>query len=515
MYVKVRNLVLTLSSLAILALVEAAAGQVAELPIEREWGIEMAEPVLMIKMADIDEDGINEILVGTGNDSGYVYVINGVTHEVMWKSPGLVGRALSVEVGDADDDSTKEIVVGTGQGISDSGNVYIFDGLNYTLEWHKSGFDERIYSVAIGDFDMDDSTEILLGTFYDWEYEEEYGSGHGKDGNLYALDGHTYRQELRLSTDIVKKMKMVDINGDGIHETVTGEECLCFHFSYLPPYWDLIESRLTVLVRRDSVTSDGGYLFDYMGRWIEDPRAYFLDMVIGNCDSHSTKEIICSYFVNNWPSYDRRVAGLKVFDGISLDSKWSRADTSSMSSTRHVITGLALRDLNKDGINDIVAAYSDGYISVIDGITAADSAVSPQTISISSFAFGNVDDDEESEACIGGRDSLILLEVRPFTPVENKNQGYPNIPLIYHLAQNCPNPFNPTTEIKYALPKDCHVSLEIHNILGQKVATLIDGQQKAGYKTTRWDASSFSSGIYFYRLQAGDFVQTRKMVLIR
>jgi len=57
--------------------------------------------------------------------------------------------------------------------------------------------------------------------------------------------------------------------------------------------------------------------------------------------------------------------------------------------------------------------------------------------------------------------------------------------------------------------------LDIYYILGQKVATLIGGKQKAGYKTARWDASSFSSGIYFYRFQARHFVQTRKMMVIK
>jgi len=89
------------------------------------------------------------------------------------------------------------------------------------------------------------------------------------------------------------------------------------------------------------------------------------------------------------------------------------------------------------------------------------------------------------------------------------------LPTEFTLSQNHPNPFNPITQIKYTLPRDCLVTLEIYNILGQKVATLIDGSQKAGYKTAKWDAGSLSSGIYFYRLQAGDFVQTRKMVLIR
>jgi len=88
-------------------------------------------------------------------------------------------------------------------------------------------------------------------------------------------------------------------------------------------------------------------------------------------------------------------------------------------------------------------------------------------------------------------------------------------PKLLALCQNYPNPFNPTTEIRYVLPRDCKVRLDVHNVAGQKVATLVDGKQKAGYKTARWDAGSFSSGIYFYRLQAGGFVQTRKMVLIR
>jgi len=76
------------------------------------------------------------------------------------------------------------------------------------------------------------------------------------------------------------------------------------------------------------------------------------------------------------------------------------------------------------------------------------------------------------------------------------------LPGEFGLSQNYPNPFNPTTQIGYALPIDCQVKLEIYNTLGQKVATLVDAKQKAGYKTARWNASSFSSGIsraYFYK----------------
>jgi len=98
------------------------------------------------------------------------------------------------------------------------------------------------------------------------------------------------------------------------------------------------------------------------------------------------------------------------------------------------------------------------------------------------------------------------------TCIENGRER--GLPEIFGLSQNYRNPFNSITQMKYALPENCYVKLTIYNTLGQRVTTLVDQRQPAGYKTVRWDASSFSSGIYFYRLQVGDFVQTRKMVLL-
>jgi hypothetical protein len=89
------------------------------------------------------------------------------------------------------------------------------------------------------------------------------------------------------------------------------------------------------------------------------------------------------------------------------------------------------------------------------------------------------------------------------------------IPVKYSLYQNYPNPFNAVTNIRYSLPNDCHVVLEIWNLQGQKVATLINGEQKAGYKYARWNANSFASGIYFYRLKTENFVQAKRMQLMK
>jgi len=89
------------------------------------------------------------------------------------------------------------------------------------------------------------------------------------------------------------------------------------------------------------------------------------------------------------------------------------------------------------------------------------------------------------------------------------------IPKQFALQQNYPNPFNPSTEISYEVPKASFVKLSVFNMLGQKVADLVNGEQNPGKYQAPFNASNLSSGIYFYRLTAGSFVSIKKMVLIK
>ena len=88
-------------------------------------------------------------------------------------------------------------------------------------------------------------------------------------------------------------------------------------------------------------------------------------------------------------------------------------------------------------------------------------------------------------------------------------------PERFMLQQNYPNPFNPSTTIRYGLPGRSNVVLTVYNTLGQQVATLVQGEQEAGFHEVQFDASGLSSGVYLYRLQAGDFISTKRMLILK
>jgi hypothetical protein len=97
----------------------------------------------------------------------------------------------------------------------------------------------------------------------------------------------------------------------------------------------------------------------------------------------------------------------------------------------------------------------------------------------------------------------------------NSADTYVQLPTAVSLAQNYPNPFNPSTTITYALPKSSDMRLSVYDLLGREVSVLVNERKDAGVHEVKFDGSGLSSGVYLYRLRAGDFVQTRKLLLLQ
>ncbi|MDP2366113.1 MAG: T9SS type A sorting domain-containing protein, partial [Ignavibacteria bacterium] len=119
---------------------------------------------------------------------------------------------------------------------------------------------------------------------------------------------------------------------------------------------------------------------------------------------------------------------------------------------------------------------------------------------------------EFNSSSLSGEGSLIIDRIARLVL---KVSGEVKLPTVYALEQNYPNPFNPSTTIKFSVPEEVNVNLSIFNLLGERVKELKNDLMKPGYYEVEFNASALASGIYFYRIKAGDFIDTRKMLLLK
>jgi hypothetical protein len=101
---------------------------------------------------------------------------------------------------------------------------------------------------------------------------------------------------------------------------------------------------------------------------------------------------------------------------------------------------------------------------------------------------------------------VVSVEENPISEIVAKE---------YLLSQNYPNPFNPTTTIKYSIPEFSFVSIKIYDVLGSEIAAIVNEEKPTGNYELSWNAANLSSGVYFYQLKVGNYVETKKMILLR
>jgi hypothetical protein len=175
-------------------------------------------------------------------------------------------------------------------------------------------------------------------------------------------------------------------------------------------------------------------------------------------------------------------------------------------------------DIDSDGDPDLATVhFSNGHVRVylnIDGTLESEpSWVYDSNGAGTALAFGDVNGDDLPDLAMGqsGDPAVQVFLNTSQTSVDDE----PVHPDKLSLSQNYPNPFNASTTIKYTLPTQSDVRIEIYNILGQGVATLFEGNRQAGYHTVTWQADNYPSGVYFARLQAGGRSENVKMVLLK
>jgi hypothetical protein len=182
----------------------------------------------------------------------------------------------------------------------------------------------------------------------------------------------------------------------------------------------------------------------------------------------------------------------------AFDARFSTSDGGSMVQTH----GMSV----ERGLEFPITLQSDAYPLIVTWNVHQGIASYELTDGVGGRAFHAKEMSGEGSATITNAE-LTTLGV--------KLVGNGQVPAEFALSQNYPNPFNPVTTMHYNLPIDTKVTLHVFNMLGEEVATLVNGDQKAGFKSIEWNAGSEASGVYFYRLQTREFTQTRKLLLLR
>jgi hypothetical protein len=179
-------------------------------------------------------------------------------------------------------------------------------------------------------------------------------------------------------------------------------------------------------------------------------------------------------------------------------------------------------ELQKSGLNEITLTWEDhsnvedGYVierkpsqdtsfTVLDTLKGSGNEYVDEIAEVQNYTYRVKAYKDSAESDYSNEATIILTDIQ-----EEKE-----IPTEYSISQNYPNPFNPSTTITFDLPRTDEVILKVFNILGEEVATLVSDRLNAGSYSYDWNASQMASGVYLYRLEAGEYIETRKMILMR
>ncbi|MGB2696672.1 MAG: FlgD immunoglobulin-like domain containing protein [Candidatus Zixiibacteriota bacterium] len=499
------------------------------LELHRIWTKYLDQDLTTLKLADLDQDGTNEILLGFWDgDSGHIEVFRGSDGLLIKTGEKIHTRGIiDMDVGDIDGDQDLEVVL-----VGESpiywtywygSQVCVLDVQQLSLQWQGVIEYQLVECVEATDLDKDDTAEVFVGSYF-WTEDSAF-SGNKRsyekyyEGTLYNLDGSIKKLITEDKSAGWRSFLTDDIDNDSYNEIVCGTGFAKWLEFWLGPKYHWRNVYLWVIDDDGSRYRLSTLFSSYESFYDDFNPPHVKSMAIGNCDSDENKEIVSyvhtgrEYLYNHL--FDFYYPGPPEYILTVTDASTGTVEQSK--SSVQGITALTLFDIDAQPPDEILIAHSNGVIEAINGITFDTVAISDPLPPISFFAFGDVSGDAMLEICISDGDSLFLYSFNP-TDVGEENQE--NLASEFTLNQNYPNPFNAQTTIKYYLLQSSNVELAIYNIKGQKVKTLVNGFQSVGFQSVTWDGTNrngakVASGIYFYRIRTDYSQETRKMVLIK
>jgi len=301
--------------------------------------------------------------------------------------------------------------------------------------------------------DSVETIRVMLGHWWNWEFR--YGRGYSRGMDLEKIDTLKYKIP---GFSAVSYIYYLDISASIVFDMKDGTKLLSNtdHCLMIKGFNLADEYNIEAYIEEENI-NQGGIISVVWNHNIPKDSLAYMEISMKNYYDENHPPLYCHYY---WPKWDdeNHNYGIKNFNSDTLQYRIGSGKDRFITSYLKLVT-LSGRELH----------------SKIDSCWVSESVLS-------------------------------LL------PVTTKDPIYPS---SFELLQNYPNPFNPTTKIMYSLPQAGQVKLTIYNTLGEEVVTVIDSEVEAGTHMVEFDASDFNSGVYFYRINAGDFQATKKMMFIK
>ncbi|RMH82489.1 MAG: choice-of-anchor D domain-containing protein [Calditrichaeota bacterium] len=464
------------------------------------WNTDVFGGVIqMNRLPDINGNGFDEILIASFSPTSQIFCLEGETGSVLWGMPTADYRSYGVA-------PLPDI---TGDGIFDGiagdqiGNAYLFSGADGSII-QTFNFPYRVYTVNyIRSIDGNNSYDVLIGLGEVGAFGEGQAfclsGGEGAPPYVYYGDADGDVQISQCDTRAVLKYLVGTGEADPAASDVTGNGDVSAYDGAL------ILQRVAEIITCFPIDPNCSTLVTNPQTIEQSPLQEVTVTVPDTIMQADFDTLDLPIYVS-----DLTGEGVLSFDfSLAFDSTFVTATGVEIVGT--IAEPMYIENKSEPGRIHIAAAWKDTldgsgvllYIRLVSG-----TSVGGTPLTLENFRFN-----EGTPMAITQNGFLQVGYL-------GTGEGQPDAPLRFALHQNYPNPFNPVTKISYQIARTEWVTLKVYDLLGQEIKTLVNEQKAAGNYRVQWDGTNnvgtpVASGVYIYRLKAGNFEQTRKMVLLR